>query len=74
MIVELIFTGIGLFAVLRMWQMKKSGFYLYAIIKGMIYFLPVVFIGNQHLTFTGLIITSVLITAYGTLITRMYEK
>ncbi len=67
---EIILTGIGIAGVILMWRMKKTGFYLYAITKVMIYFLPVIFIGNYHLTFPGLIITSILITLYGTIFTK----
>jgi len=70
LVVEILLTATGIFAVVMMWQMKKNGFYLYAVTKTVIYFLPVIFIGNNHLTFPGLIITSVLITMYGNIFTR----
>jgi hypothetical protein len=65
LVAEILLTAIGIFAVVMMWRMQKTGFYLYAAIKTIIYFLPVVFIGNNHLTFPGLIITSILIFIYG---------
>jgi len=69
-IAEILLTVTGIFAVTLMWGMQKTGFYLYAVIKTIIYFLPVIFIGNIHLTFPGLIITSILIIMYGTIFTR----
>ena len=60
-------TILGLGAVALMWQLKKAGFYVYAVVKTTLYFMPVVIIGTNHLTFTGLILTSLGITAYGTL-------
>jgi hypothetical protein len=65
---EIFLTVLGIIAVILMWQLKKTGFYLYATIKAMVYFLPVVLIGTNHLTYPGLIITSVLIIMYGILI------
>jgi hypothetical protein len=62
-------TILGLAAVLLMWQMKKNGYYLYIAAKTAIYFIPVVIIGNNHLTFTGLILTSIGIIAYGVVFT-----
>ena len=55
-------TGVGM-----MWHLKKTGFYLYAVSKTLIYFLPVVVIGYSHLTYPGLILTSVLIVLFGIL-------
>jgi hypothetical protein len=63
-------TLLGLSAVVLMWQMKKSGYYLYVAAKTTLYFMPVVFIGNNHLTFTGLILTSIGIIAFGVIFTR----
>lgn len=74
MIAEILLTAIGVAGVMLMWQMKKTGFYLYATTKTVIYFLPVVFLGSNHLTFPGLIITSILIIMYGTLFTRVNKK
>jgi len=68
-IAEILLTALGLFAVVMMWRMHKTGFYLYAATKTVIYFLPVIFIGNNHLTFPGLIITSILIIFYGIILT-----
>ncbi len=68
-----VFIGLlilGLGAVVLMWQMKKAGFYVYAAAKTTLFFLPVVIIGSNHLTFTGLIFTSMGITAYGALFFR----
>ena len=60
---------LGLTGVFMMWQMKKSGFYLYCTAKTLIYFLPVVFIGSNHLTYPGLILTSTAIVLYGIIFT-----
>jgi CHASE2 domain-containing sensor protein len=65
---------LGLTGVFMMWQMNKAGLYLYAIVKSLIYFLPVVFIGYNHLTFPGLILTSILIIAYGIIFTGLSEN
>lgn len=62
---QMLLTGLGIGAVIMMWQMKKAGFYLYASIKTMVYFMPAFLIGPHHLTFPALIITSILICAYG---------
>jgi cytochrome b subunit of formate dehydrogenase len=53
--------------VFMMWQLKKVGFYLYSLAKMLIYFLPVVVIGSNHLTYPGLVLTSTLIVLYGIL-------
>ncbi len=66
----ILLTGIGIAGIVLMWQMKKTGFYIYAVTKSGIYFLPVLFIGYHHLTFPGLIITSSLIILYGTIFTK----
>jgi hypothetical protein len=71
---EIFLTGLGLAGVILMWRMKKAGFYLYAITKAVIFFLPVIFIGNQHLTYPGLITTSLLITLYGTIFIRTLQQ
>jgi hypothetical protein len=60
-------TILDLTGVFLMWKRNKAGFYLYSSTKTIIYFLPVAFIGNNHLTFPGLIVTSILIILYGTL-------
>lgn len=53
-------TGVSM-----MWHLKKNGFYLYAVSKTLIYFLPVIVIGYNHLTYPGLILTSIVIVLYG---------
>lgn len=63
--VVLFLTAVGITGVFLMWQMKKTGFYLYATVKAVIYFLPVLFIGSNQLNFPGLLITSIMITWYG---------
>lgn len=73
MILEIVLTGLGVTAVYLMWQLKRKGFYLYAIIKTLIYFLPVAIIGEQHLTFLGLVITSVFIVLYGVVFTHIQK-
>jgi hypothetical protein len=65
--IQILLTGLGITGVILMWQMKKSGFYLYSSVKTLNYFLPVLFIGNNHLHFPGLLITSILIILYGIL-------
>lgn len=65
---EILLTAVGLAGVILMWQLKKTGFYLYSVTKAAIYFLPVLFIGNYHLTYPGLIATSFFITVYGTML------
>ncbi len=64
-IAEIVLTAIGLTGVFLMWRLKKGGFYLYAVIKALTYFLPVIYIGSHHLTFPGLFITSIFIIMYG---------
>lgn len=66
----IVLAGIGLVGVYMMWKMKIAGFYTYAVIKVVQYFLPVVFLGYNHLTFIGLAITSILIILYGVSITN----
>jgi hypothetical protein len=63
---EILLTALGITGVILMWQLKKTGFYLYSASKVINYFLPVLFIGNNHLTFPGLCVTAFLITLYGT--------
>lgn len=74
MTAEILLTASGLAGVMLMWQMKKTGFYLYAGVKTLLYFLPVVFIGSNHLTFPGLVITSTLIIIFGTYLFANREK
>jgi len=62
-------TILGLTGVVLMWRLKKSGLYLYAFMKITAYFLPVIFIGTKHLTYPGLILTSILIVFYGVILT-----
>ena len=64
-IAEILFTAVGLFAVGMMWKMKKSGFFLYASIKILLYFLPIFFLGSGHLAFFPLAVTSTVIVGYG---------
>jgi hypothetical protein len=71
---EIALTGFGLTGVVMMWKIKKTGFYLYAFMKAIIYFLPVVFIGSDHLTFPALLISSILIVVYGILITGTLKR
>lgn len=71
---EIVLAGLGIAGVVLMWQLKKTGLYLYAISKALIYFLPVAFIGSNHLTFPGLIISSILIIAYGILLPGESKK
>jgi len=73
LLLEIILTGLGITAVYLMWQLKRKGFYMYAFIKTLIYFLPVVIIGKHHLTFPGLVITSVLIVMYGVVFTNIQK-
>lgn len=61
---------LGLAAVVLMWQMKTAGFYVYAAAKTTLYFMPVAIIGDNHLTFTGLVLTSMGIIAYGVFFIR----
>lgn len=63
----ILLTLVDLAGVILMWKLKKAGFYLYSFAKTILYFLPVLFIGNNHLTFPGLTITSILIITYGIL-------
>jgi hypothetical protein len=65
MIAEIVLLLFGLIGVIMMWHLRKSGFYLYASMKVITYFLPVIFIGSNHLTYPGLIITSIFIVLYG---------
>lgn len=69
MSVLILLATLGLTGVLMMWQLKKTGFYLYAAAKIVLYFLPVLFISSNHLTLPGLVTTSVPIILYGTLFT-----
>jgi len=62
-------TGVGM-----MWKMKKTGFYLYAATKTLIYFLPVIVIGTTHLTYFALITTSIMITLYGIIFTDSHRN
>jgi hypothetical protein len=69
MVVLILSAAMGLAGVWMMWQHKMAGFYLYSLSKAVIYFLPVAIIGTNHLTFPGLILTSIVIIIYGILIT-----
>jgi len=61
----ILLTILCLAGVYLMWQLNRTGFYLYATGKAAIYYLPVIVIGNSHLTFIGLSITSAVIIMYG---------
>jgi hypothetical protein len=71
---QILLSVIGISGVIMMWRMKKTGFYLYTIIKIIGYFLPVIVIGSKHLAFPGLLLTSVFITMYGGLFHCYPEK
>jgi hypothetical protein len=73
-IIELFLSFIGITGVLMMWQMKNTGFYIYTVAKSVLYFLPAFVIGFQHLTFLGLLLTSVMIIGYGTVFTKLKER
>ena len=66
---EILLTALGLYAVVMMWKIKKTGFYLYSVTKTIIYFIPAIFFGGNQLTFPGLIVTSFLIFFYGIVFT-----
>lgn len=68
-LILILLTGVGIAGVILMLKMEKTGFYLYAVVKATIYFLPVVCIGNNQLHYPGLAITSVLIVTYGIIFT-----
>ena len=61
---------LSLRGVFMMWQLNKAGFYLYSSAKTLIYFLPVAFIGSNHLTYPGLILTATAIVLFGIIFTR----
>jgi len=65
---------LGLAGVFLMWQMNKNGFYLYTAAKACIYYLPVMFVGNNHLTFIGLLLTSAPIIMYGVQFVNIRKK
>lgn len=71
---EIVLTAIGLAGVILMWQSRKLGFYLYAFTKAIIYFLPVIFIGGNHLTYPGLLVTTVFILFYGIIFSVSNKK
>lgn len=73
-LIQIILALLALTGVFMMWKLKKTGFYLYSAMKAIIYFLPVLFIGTSHLTFPGLILTSLLIIMYGIIFTRRVVK
>jgi len=73
MVALILLTVLGLSGIRMMWQLKKSGFYLYTTTKILVYFLPVVFIGYNHLTFIGLATTSIFIILFGTFFTGKSE-
>ena len=74
MIALLLLALLGLTGVLLMWQMNKNGFYLYTAAKACIYYLPVMFVGNNHLTFIGLLLTSAPIIMYGVQFVNIRKK
>ena len=65
---EILLAVMGIAGVVQMWQMKKTGFYIYTTSKILVYFLPVLWISTSHLTYPALVINSILITAYGVLV------
>jgi hypothetical protein len=73
MVALILLTVLGLSGIRMMWQLKKLGFYLYTTAKILVYFLPVVFIGYNHLTFIGLATTSIFIILFGTFFTGKSE-
>jgi len=72
-ITEIVLTILGIIGVSLMWKLQKKGFYLYAGAKTLIYFLPVLFIGSNHLHFPGLVLTSCLIVIYGVIVTNTHS-
>lgn len=65
---------LGLIGIFMMWQMNKVGFYLYSAVKTLIYFLPVVCISINHLTYPGLFLTSISIILYGIIFTSQIKQ
>jgi hypothetical protein len=65
MIAMILLALLGLTGVYLMWHLNSAGFYLYSSVKAAIYYLPVIVLGNNNLTFVGLFITSALIILYG---------
>jgi len=76
MALQLLLTLLGIGSVILMWQMNKVGFYLYAIVKAIVYFMPALIIGAQHYTFPALVFTSLMIIMYGSIFTNKgnFEK
>jgi len=74
LVVLIALTFSGILGVFWMWRKKKSGFYLYALSKVILYFLPVLVIGFNHLNFPALFLTSALITFYGVFFTGSTKK
>lgn len=65
----ILLTAAGLAGVYMMWKLHKAGFYIYAISKTALYFLPAWIIGSHHLSFVALLLTSVPIVVYGVIMT-----
>ncbi len=65
----LIFSGIALAGVILMWNLKKTGFYLYSAAKAMLVFLPIILIGynfiSAMISIAMLIGAALFITLYG---------
>jgi hypothetical protein len=70
---EILLTVCSLTGVFLIWKTRMGGFYLYSISKVILYFLPVAFIGSDHLAFFPLAVTSVTIVAYG-ILTGSFKK
>jgi len=66
----IVLAALGLTGVIMMWYLIKSGLYVYSSSKILTYFLPVLYIGNSHLTYPGLILTSFFIIFFGVALTN----
>lgn len=54
----------SLFAVVKLWKFRKSGFYIYLATQISILLLPVIFIGDNSFSFVNFIFTFVFTVAY----------
>jgi hypothetical protein len=64
-VIMFILAFISLFGAIRMWNLKKMGFYLYTVAQILMIIMPFVFITGSQIGVFGIVITVLFIILYG---------
>ncbi len=63
-VVSLILAAVSLFGAIKMWGLKKMGFYLYAVAQVLMLVVPFIFITGATFSIFGFIFTALFIALY----------